>query len=124
MSVLLVAAACVLGVAALLATVRMTMGPTMLDRAVAFDVVVAITIAAVAVDAAARRTAENLPLLLVATMLGFVGSISIARFSPGSDHVEASDDDEDDDDRLGGPAPGGERRGDSDDVDSTAERSL
>lgn len=86
---LLAASGLVLGVAALLVAARMTMGPTMLDRAIAFDVIVAITIAAVAVDAAVRRTGENLPLLLVATMLGFVGSVSIARFSPGSDDVEA-----------------------------------
>jgi multicomponent Na+:H+ antiporter subunit F len=98
---LLVVAAVVLGLAALLATLRMAMGPTMLDRAVAFDVVVAVTIAGVALDAAARRTSENLPLLLVATMLGFVGSISIARFSPGSDDVDDSDDDASDDETAG-----------------------
>lgn len=88
MTVLLVVAGGVLALAALLVTVRMAMGPTMLDRAIAFDVIVSISIAAVVVDAAARRTTENLPLLLVATLLGFVGSISIARFSPGSDDVD------------------------------------
>ena len=31
----------------------------------------------------------TLPLLLVLTLLGFVGSVSVARFSPGSDDVEA-----------------------------------
>lgn len=91
--VLLVVSAVVLGVAAILVAARMTKGPTMLDRAISFDVVVAITIAAVALDAALRRTSENLPLLLVATLLGFVGSVSIARFSPGSDDVEAEEND-------------------------------
>ncbi|WP_202387032.1 monovalent cation/H+ antiporter complex subunit F [Nocardioides flavescens] len=79
----------VLGLAALLVAVRITRGPTMLDRSIAFDVIVAIALGGFAVDAALRHSAENLPLLLVATMLGFVGSVSIARFSPGSDDVEA-----------------------------------
>lgn len=86
---LLGASAVVFGVAALLVAARITKGPTMLDRAIAFDVLVAIAIGAIAVDAAVRRTAENLALVLVATLLGFVGSVSIARFSPGNDDVEA-----------------------------------
>ncbi len=88
MIVLVGTAAGVLTVAAVLVLVRMTLGPTMLDRALSFDVLVAVAICAVAVDAALRRTTENLPLLLVATLLGFVGSIAIARFTPGSDDVE------------------------------------
>jgi multicomponent Na+:H+ antiporter subunit F len=87
---LLLASGAVLGVAAILVTVRIVAGPTMLDRAISFDVMVAIAIAAIALDAVARRTSENLPLMLVATLLGFVGSVSVARFSPGSDVVEPS----------------------------------
>ena len=93
MTAVLWVAAGILGLAALLVAARVTKGPTMLDRAIAFDVVVAVVIAAIAVDAALRRNGENLPLLLVATMLGFVGSVSIARFSPGSDDVEAEETD-------------------------------
>ncbi|WP_445256927.1 monovalent cation/H+ antiporter complex subunit F [Nocardioides aurantiacus] len=98
MSVLLLLAAVVLGVAGLLTLARMTMGPTMLDRAISFDVLLSVTICAIAVDAAVRRTAENVPAMLVATLLGFVGSVSVARFSPGSDDVEAEavDDEEGD----------------------------
>ncbi len=88
MTLLASAAAVALALAAVLVVARMTLGPTMLDRALAFDVLVAIAICAVAVDAAVRRTAENLPLLLVATLVGFVGSVAIARFTPGSDDVE------------------------------------
>lgn len=97
MTAILVVAAAVLGLAALLVTARVVMGPTMLDRAISFDVIVAITIAGISVDAALRRTSENLPLMLVATLLGFVGSVSIARFSPGSDDVDADDSDDDND---------------------------
>lgn len=88
MTLLVGTAAAVLAVAAFLVLVRMTLGPTMLDRALSFDVLIAVAICAVAVDAALRRTAENLPLVLVATLLGFVGSVAIARFTPGSDDVE------------------------------------
>ncbi|GAB4064563.1 hypothetical protein GCM10028777_11230 [Angustibacter speluncae] len=88
MTVLVGTAAAVLAVAAFLVLARMTLGPTMLDRALSFDVLIAVAICAVAVDAALRRTAENLPLVLVATLLGFVGSVAIARFTPGSDDVE------------------------------------
>lgn len=88
MTVLVGTAAAVLAVAAFLVLVRMTLGPTMLDRALSFDVLIAVAICAVAVDAALRRTAENLPLVLVATLLGFVGSVAVARFTPGSDDVE------------------------------------
>lgn len=90
-SVLLTGAAVLLGISALMVVVRITRGPTVLDRAIAFDVLVAIAICAIALDAALRRDAENLHLLLVATLLGFVGSVSIARFSPGSDEVDADD---------------------------------
>ncbi|WP_340539617.1 monovalent cation/H+ antiporter complex subunit F [Nocardioides sp. GXZ039] len=107
MTGVLIAAVVVLAVAAVLVTVRMAIGPTMLDRAIAFDVVVAISIVAISVDAALRRTSENLPLLLVATLLGFVGSISIARFSPGSDDPEPSGGDDgdraDDEEEDGAP---------------------
>lgn len=92
--VLLYAAGGVLGLAAVLVLLRMTLGPTMLDRAISFDVLATVSVGVIAVDAALRRNAENLPLLLVITLLGFVGSVSVARFSPGSDDLQAAEDDE------------------------------
>lgn len=88
MNVLLLVAAAILGVAAVLVVVRMTLGPTMLDRAIAFDVLAAVLLAGIALDVAADRDADAVPLLLVLTLLGFVGSVSIARFFPGSDAVD------------------------------------
>lgn len=69
-----------LSVSAAALVVRMTIGPTVLDRAVAFDVLVSITIIALALEAAIARSTDTLPVLLVLTLLGFVGSVSIARF--------------------------------------------
>ena len=65
------------------------MGPTLLDRAVALDVFVAIGICALALEAALNRHTFTLPILLVLTLLGFVGSVSVARFTRGSDDIEA-----------------------------------
>jgi multicomponent Na+:H+ antiporter subunit F len=85
---LLAVSAVVFGVAALLVVVRITRGPTMLDRAIAFDVLVSIAIGGIVVQAAVDDNADAVPLILVATLLGFVGSVSIARFTPGSDDVD------------------------------------
>ena len=67
--------------AALLLVVRITVGPTMLDRVVALDVLIAVLIAGLGIEAAATRHATTLPILLVLAMLGFVGSVSVARFT-------------------------------------------
>jgi len=91
MTVVLISCAAMLGVAALLLVWRIVLGPTMLDRAVALDVLVSVFICGLAVDAAIRRDTTTLPILLVLTLLGFVGSVAIARFTPGSDGVEAEE---------------------------------
>jgi multicomponent Na+:H+ antiporter subunit F len=77
-----------LGVAAMLLVVRITVGPTMLDRAVALDALVAVTIGALIIEAAWNRHTTTLPVLVVLTLVGFVGSASIARFTRGSEDVE------------------------------------
>ncbi|WP_252274641.1 monovalent cation/H+ antiporter complex subunit F [Nocardioides sp. LMS-CY] len=89
MSVVLVVCVVVLGVAALLLVARISLGPTMLDRVVALDVLVAVVICGLALEAAVHRHTTTLPILVVLSLLGFVGSVSVARFSPGSDDVEA-----------------------------------
>jgi multicomponent Na+:H+ antiporter subunit F len=66
---------------AALAIVRAERGPSMLDRTVALDVVLTTLIAAVALYAAVERRAEVVPVLVVLSLVGFVGSVSIARFA-------------------------------------------
>ena len=78
-----------LAVAALLLVARISLGPTMLDRVVALDVLVAVVICGLALEAAVRRHTTTLPILGVLSLLGFVGSVSVARFTRGSDDVEA-----------------------------------
>lgn len=89
MTVVLVICATCLGAAALLLLARISMGPTMLDRVVALDVLVAVVICGLALEAAIQQHTTTLPILGVLSLLGFVGSVSIARFTRGSDDVEA-----------------------------------
>lgn len=89
MTVVLLVCAAILTVAAVCTVARMTMGPTLLDRAVALDMLVAIAICALALEAALNRHTDTLPILLVLTLLGFVGSVGVARFTQGSDDIDA-----------------------------------
>ena len=89
MIVVLVSCVVALMLAAVLLVTRIALGPTMLDRVVALDVLVATLICGLGVEAAVNRHATTLPVLLVLSLVGFVGSVSMARFNPGSDEVEA-----------------------------------
>lgn len=76
-----VGATALLAVGALLALVRMERGPSMLDRTVAFDVLTTTLVGAIAVEAALSRRIESVPILVVLSMVGFIGSVTIARFA-------------------------------------------
>lgn len=82
--------AAMLAVAAVLVLVRMTVGPTMLNRVVAMDVLIAITVAGLGLEAAVNRHATTLPILVVLSLVGFVGSVSVARFAARDGHREPS----------------------------------
>ncbi|OLT50911.1 monovalent cation/H+ antiporter complex subunit F [Cellulosimicrobium sp. CUA-896] len=79
--VVVVAAAVLLGIAATLAVVRAERGPTMLDRTIALDVFTTTLVAAIALEAAFSRRTDTIPLLVVLSLVGFVGSVTIARFA-------------------------------------------
>jgi len=76
-----VACAAMLGTAAIVALIRMTLGPNMLNRAVAMDVLAATIVAGLAIEAAYNRHSTTLPILVVVSLIGFVGSVSISRFA-------------------------------------------
>ena len=71
----------ILAIAAFLALVRAVRGPSILDRVVATDVILAVIVAAIAAEAAYTRDATALPVLVVLSVLGFVSSVSVARFA-------------------------------------------
>ncbi|KGN31015.1 hypothetical protein N802_05265 [Knoellia sinensis KCTC 19936] len=87
--------AALLAVGGALCLYRMVRGPSMLDRTVATDVFVASTVGAVGVHAAVGRYSTTVSVLLALSLVGFLGSVSIARFAArdgdGSPHLEESD---------------------------------
>lgn len=91
LEILLAAAAVLLGAAVVPLLVRLTIGPTILDRSVALDVVMALTIVAVCLVTVATREVYALPVLLGLSTAGFVGAVSIARFASGSDDTDGED---------------------------------
>lgn len=74
------AVAVLLAAAGTMTLIRIVRGPTTLDRIVATDVLLAITITAIAAEAAFSRDPTALPVLVVLSLLGFTGSVGVARF--------------------------------------------
>ncbi|AYF28124.1 monovalent cation/H+ antiporter complex subunit F [Micromonospora tulbaghiae] len=81
MTVIAVIVTALLVAAGGLTLVRIIRGPSILDRAVATDVLLAVAVAAIATEAAYSRDATALPVLVVLALVGFVGSVSVARFA-------------------------------------------
>ena len=55
----------------------------------ALDVLIAVMICGLALEAALNRHTTTLPVLVVLSLVGFVGSVSVARFTKGLDDVQA-----------------------------------
>jgi multicomponent Na+:H+ antiporter subunit F len=68
------------GIGALCAVFRIIRGPSILDRALATDVLLAIAICALGAEMAINRHTDTLVVMLVLAMFAVVGSISIARY--------------------------------------------
>lgn len=93
MTIVIAVAAGMLVVAAALLVVRMTIGPTILDRSVALDVLVAVMVSAVGLHVTYTGVTHALPVLVVLAGCGFVGAVSVARYASRSDDVEAESED-------------------------------
>lgn len=93
MNAVLVVSGVLLGLAALLLVVRITIGPTILDRSMALDVLMSVLVCAVAIDAVRGGDTDGLPTLLVLAMVGFAGSVAVARYASRVDDDEAEQDD-------------------------------
>lgn len=86
--VLLTAVYAVFAVSALITVWRIIVGPSILDRAVASDVLLTLIICALGAEMAINHHTRTLPLLLIVAAVGVFGSISIARFVARRDGVE------------------------------------
>ncbi|MGP0224345.1 MULTISPECIES: monovalent cation/H+ antiporter complex subunit F [unclassified Paenarthrobacter] len=76
----LVVTAVILSLAGAGAIIRIAIGPSLLDRVLASDVLLAIVGAALAIDMAINRHLNNLMLLVALAVIGFIGSVTVARF--------------------------------------------
>jgi len=81
MTVVIVVCGVLLTIGGACAVVRAERGPSMLDRTVALDIVVTTLTAAGALFAAVERRTDIVPILVVLSLVGFVGSVTIARFA-------------------------------------------
>ena len=81
MIVVVIVCAVLLTISAVLALVRAEKGPTTLDRTVALDIVTSTIVGAIALEAAWSRRIDTVPILVAVALVGFVGSVTIARFA-------------------------------------------
>jgi multicomponent Na+:H+ antiporter subunit F len=80
----------VLAAAFLVGLLRVALGPSLADRAVAADVCLFVVISGLAVLSLKLESAVFLDVVLVATLLGFVATVSLARLVEGG-HLHARD---------------------------------
>ena len=78
----------VFAVAGLLTVWRIVLGPSILDRAVASDVLLTEVMCVLGAEMAINHHTRSLPLLLIIAAVGVFGSISIARFVARRDTTE------------------------------------
>lgn len=69
-----------LAVAAGLCLARLVRGPSLADRIVALDAIFVVIVCGIAVEAARHGEGTFLDVHVVAALLGFVGTITVARF--------------------------------------------
>lgn len=102
----LLIAAAILALAAVPVVHRIIVGPTILDRAVASDMLTVLLVLAVGVHTAGTRSAYGVPTMLALTALAFIATVAVARFVAREDRrpgqgaarhepIEARDDAED-----------------------------
>lgn len=69
-----------LAAAAVLIVARIERGPSMLDRTISLDMLVSIVIAVLALWSGATGRTDLVNVLVVLALVGFVGSVTLARF--------------------------------------------
>lgn len=80
MTIILGIVAVILGVSALFAIYRVARGPSILDRVLAVDVLLAITGGALAADMVYNGHTNSLMILVATSVIGFIASVTVARF--------------------------------------------
>ncbi|HCS60781.1 MAG TPA: sodium:proton antiporter [Microbacterium sp.] len=77
----------VFGVAAILTVFRIIRGPSILDRAVASDVLLTEVMCVLGAEMAINGHTRSIPVLLIIAAVGVFGSISVARYVARRDNT-------------------------------------
>lgn len=87
MNILLGVIMVVFGIAAILTVIRIVRGPSILDRAVASDVLLTEVMCVLGAEMAINGHTRNIPVLLIIAAVGVFGSIAVARFVARRDNT-------------------------------------
>lgn len=87
MNVLMALILIIFGLAAILTVVRIVRGPSILDRAVASDVLLTEVMCVLGAEMAINGHTRNIPVLLIIAAVGVFGSISVARYVARRDNT-------------------------------------
>ena len=87
MNILLLVIMIVFGIAAILTLVRIVRGPSILDRAVASDVLLTEVMCVLGAEMAINGHTRSVPVMLIIAAIGVFGSISVARFVARRDNT-------------------------------------
>ncbi|MGO1412356.1 MAG: monovalent cation/H+ antiporter complex subunit F [Microbacterium sp.] len=79
-SILVTAIAVVFATGAVLTIIRMVKGPSILDRALASDVLLTMVLCLLGAEAAINRRTDTLPIMLMIAATGVLGTVAVARF--------------------------------------------
>ncbi|MGL3148840.1 monovalent cation/H+ antiporter complex subunit F [Microbacterium sp. A82] len=87
MSILMILILVVFGLAAILTVVRIIRGPSILDRAVASDVLLTEVMCVLGAEMAINGHTRSIPVMLIIAAVGVFGSISVARYVARRDNT-------------------------------------
>lgn len=88
MNAMLIVIFVVFAVASVLTLWRVVVGPSILDRAVASDVLLTEVMCVLGAEMAINQHTRSLPVMLIIAAVGVFGSVSVARFVARKDAVE------------------------------------
>ena len=80
MNVVLWICATILSISAFLALIRLVKGLSILERVIATDVLLLIVSAALCIEMTVNRHTNNLMFVVLACLVGFVGSVTVSRY--------------------------------------------
>ena len=83
MTVVFIVATAFFAVGGICAAVRLLRGPSVLDRSIALDVLLAVATGLIVLLAAIDRSTTTLVIAVVVALLGFIGSAGLAKLLPG-----------------------------------------